>query len=59
MLFTVEFTLEVEAATAEDAAALALLDVRTTPEVCLIDVYSDAPESRHSRIAVDPRELDE
>jgi hypothetical protein len=32
MLFTAEFALEVEAATAEDAAA----------EVCLIDVYSDA-----------------
>jgi hypothetical protein len=59
MLFTVEFTLEVEAATAEDAAALALLDVRTTPEVCWIDVYSDAPESRHSRIVVDPGSLDE
>jgi hypothetical protein len=49
----------VEAATAEDAAALALLDVRTTPEVCLIDVYSDAPESRHSLVAIDPRALDE
>jgi hypothetical protein len=59
MLFRVEFTLEVEAVTVEDAAALALLDVRTTAEVCLIDVYSAAPESRHSRVAVDPRALDE
>jgi hypothetical protein len=59
MLFTVEFTLEVEAATAEDAATLALLDVRTTPGPCLFDVYSDAPESRHSRIVVDPGSLDE
>jgi hypothetical protein len=57
MLFTVEFTLEVEAATASMPQRRLYWAMRTTPEVSVVDVYSDAPESRHSHVAIDPRAL--
>jgi hypothetical protein len=40
-LYSVEVLIEVEAVSAEDAAALAVLDARTTPVPMTVSVYSD------------------
>jgi hypothetical protein len=41
-VFSVELLLEIEANTAEDAAELALLEVRTATEPLTVSVYSEA-----------------
>jgi|HubBroStandDraft_5_1064220.scaffolds.fasta_scaffold76849_2 hypothetical protein len=46
MIYTAEIALEIDAATAEDAASLALLEARTTTDPFTIDVYSDNNSER-------------
>lgn len=68
MIFTVELSVEIEAANAEDAAALAVLTARDASEVLTLDVYSDtavaasgdpAEDARHwRRVSVDVRTLE-
>jgi hypothetical protein len=58
--YSVELLLEIEAATAEDAAELMLLEARTTSDPLAFDVYSDDAGSGRcwQKISVDVRTLE-
>ena len=59
-LFSVELLIEIDAPSAEDAAELAMLDVRTTSDTLKIAVYSDETASGRcwQYVAVDVRMLE-
>ncbi len=63
-LFSVELLLEIDAPSATDAAALAILEARGTVEPLTVDVYSDTvkagddPGRCWERVIVDVRALD-
>jgi hypothetical protein len=51
MLYSVELLLEIDAPSADDAAALALLEARTTIDPMTVDVYSDGESEKRSLIS--------
>jgi hypothetical protein len=65
MIFTVELALEIDAPTAAGAAALAILEARSTTEPLTVSVFSETGEKaseddavRHWRqITIDPSEI--
>ena len=54
-IFSVEILVEIHASSPEDAAALAVLDARTTPVPMTVAVYSDEPTAgrRWQEVVVD------
>jgi hypothetical protein len=57
MMFTVEIACEIEANSAEDAAAIGLLELLTDPTPHLVDAYADAPDRTSSQIVIDPKTI--